>query len=200
MWQGYLPAKRRMVHSKIRRQVQKAHEKCFKMISEARNWQANPQYQNRHGSIVDPANITGDTCFGYWIQNIVGDLAPNTLRNYRERYRFNIQPVIDGLQLTDAKPMHCKIDLNQMGKDYAGVTIRQTYICMGTMLKSARINDLIPKHPTDSVCYTKPVRAKDDIKFLTRDEQRIFLEQSKRSHNYNQYALIPKTGLRTGKE
>ena len=29
-----------------------------------------------------------------WIENIVGDLAPNTLRNYRERYVRNIQPVI----------------------------------------------------------------------------------------------------------
>ena len=96
--------------------------------------------------------------------------------------------------------MHCKIDLNQMDEDYAGATIRQTYICMGTMLKSAMMDDLISKHPMDGVCCTKPVRAKDDIKFLTRDEQRIFLEQSKHSHNYNQYALIPETGLRTSKE
>ena len=60
------------------------------------------------------------------------------------------------------------------------------------------MNDLIRKHQMDGVRYTKPVRAKDDIKFLTRDEQRIFLEQAKRSHNYNQYALILETGLRTG--
>ncbi|MBE6574570.1 MAG: site-specific integrase, partial [Ruminococcaceae bacterium] len=46
--------------------------------------------------------------------------------------------------------------------------------------------------------YTKPVRAKDDIHFLTREEQRIFLQTAKRSHNYNQYALILETGLRTG--
>ena len=107
--------------------------------------------------------MTVDTWFDYWIQNIVGDLAPNTLRNYRERYKFNIQPIIGNMQLTDVKPMHCKIVLNQIDKDYAGATIRQTYICMGTMLKSALMNDLIPKHPMDGVRYTKPVRAKNDI-------------------------------------
>ena len=56
--------------------------------------------------------------------------------------------------------MHCKIVLNQMDKDYAGATIRQTYICMGTMLKSALMNDLMSKHPMGGVRYTKPVRAK----------------------------------------
>ena len=141
------------------------HEKYFKTLPEARNWQADSQYQDRHGSIAVPVNMTVDTWFDYWIQNIVGDLAPNTLRNYRERYKFNIQPVIGGMQLTDVKPMHCKIVLNQMDKDYAGATIRQTYICMGTMLRSAVMNDLIPKHPMDGVRYTKPVRAKSDIRF-----------------------------------
>lgn len=86
----------------------------------------------------------------------------------------------------------------QMDADYAGSTIRQAYITMGTMFKAAKMNDLIAKHPMDGVRFTKPVRATDDIKFLTRDEQRVFLETAKRSRNYNQYALILETGLRTG--
>ena len=85
-----------------------------------------------------------------------------------------------------------------MDADYAGSTIRQAYITMGTMFKAAKMNDLIAKHPMDGVRFTKPVRATDDIKFLTRDEQRVFLETAKRSRNYNQYALILETGLRTG--
>lgn len=85
-----------------------------------------------------------------------------------------------------------------MDEAYAGSTIRQTYITMGTMLKAALMNDLIPKHPMNGVRYTTPVRAKDDIHFLTREEQRIFLQTAKRSHNYAQYALILETGLRTG--
>ena len=85
-----------------------------------------------------------------------------------------------------------------MDADYAGSTIRQTYIKMGTMFKAAKMNDLIAKHPMDGVRFTKPVRAADDIHFLTREDQRIFLETARRSHNYNQYALILETGLRTG--
>ena len=43
--------------------------------------------------------------FEFWIENIVGDLAPNTLRNYRERYKQNIQPIIGTMLLSDVKPL-----------------------------------------------------------------------------------------------
>ncbi len=128
----------------------------------------------------------------------MGDLAPNTLRNYRERYKQNIQPIIGKMLLSDVKPMHCKKVLLSMDADYAGSTIRQTYITMGTLFKAAKMNDLITKHPMDGVRFTKSVRAVDDIKYLTTDEQQKFMEAAKRSHNYAQYALILETGLRTG--
>ena len=142
--------------------------------------------------------MTVDVWFEFWVAHIVGDLAPNTRRNYRERYEYNVKPLIGGMQLADVKPMHCKKVFIQMDADYAGSTIRQTYITMGTMFKAAKMNDLITKHPMDGVRYTKPVQAPDDIHFLTRDEQIRFLEVAKRSRNYNQYALILETGLRTG--
>ncbi len=175
----------------------KRHEKYFSSIPEARNWLDEARYADKHDVFI-PSDITVDDWFNYWITNIVGDLAPNTRRNYKERYEHNIQPVIGRIKLSDVKPLHCKMVLNTMDMDYAGSTIRQAYITMGTMLKSALMNDLIAKHPMNGVRYTKPVRAASDIKFLTVAEQEKFLETAKRSHNYYQYALILETGLRTG--
>lgn len=102
------------------------------------------------------------------------------------------------MKLADVKPLHCKMVLNNMDEAYAGSTIRQTFIAMGTMLKSSLMNDLIAKYPMDDVLYTKPVRAVNDIKFLTIEEQEKFLEAAKRSYNYYQYALVLQTGLCTG--
>ena len=198
MRQGYLQRKdglysARFVSSEGKRQV-----KCFSSLPEARNWLDDAKYADKHENIFVPPDMTVDVWFEFWISHIVGDLAPNTKRNYRERYKQNIQPIIGTMLLSDVKPMHCKKVLLSMDADYAGSTIRQTYITMGTMFKAAKMNDLIAKHPMDGVRFTKPVRATDDIKFLTRDEQRVFLETAKRSRNYNQYALILETGLRTG--
>lgn len=172
-------------------------EKHFDTLPEARNWLADAQYEDKHGITTTSTEMTVDAWFEFWITNLIADLAPNTLRNYRERYKHNIQPVIGKMRLCDVKPMHCKIVLNRMEATYAGSTIRQCYIAMGTMFRAAVMNDMLTKHPMDGVRFTKPVRAVDDIKFLTVEEQEKFLETAKRSHNYRQYVLLLETGLRT---
>ena len=172
--------------------------KCFPTIPEAKNWLSEAKYADSHEEVFVPSEKTVDDWFNFWIENIVGDLAPNTRRNYRERYNRNMKAILGQLKLSDVRPMHCKAVLTRMDKDYAGSTIRQTYIAMGTMFRSALMNGLIAKHPMDGVRYTKPVRAVSDIKFLTIEEQEKFLEVAKRSHNYFQYALMLETGLRTG--
>lgn len=175
----------------------KRQEKHFDTLPEARNWLADIRYEDQHGIVVTSSDMLVDEWFDYWLNNLICDLAPNTRRNYEERYKHNIQPVIGKMVISDVKPMHCKAVLNRMESIYAGSTIRQAYITMGTMLRAAVMNDLISKHPMDGVRYTKPVRAVDDIKFLTKEEQEKFLEVAKRSHNYRQYALLLETGLRT---
>ncbi len=172
-------------------------EQHFNTLPEARNWLADTQYEDNHDFIVKNPNMTMDMWFHFWMDNLITDLSPNTRRNYKERYERNIQPVIGSMRLVDVKPMHCKIVLNRMDATYAGSTIRQTYITMGTILRSAVSNDMIFKHPMDGVRYTKPCRAVDDIHFLTIEEQAKFLETAKRSHNYRQYAFLLETGLRT---
>ena len=174
------------------------HEKYLPTLPKARNWIEESKYADAHEDVFVATDTTVDQWFDFWIENIVGDLAPNTLRNYRERYVHNIQPVMGKMMIANVKPMHCKKVFIQMDADYAGSTIRQAYITMGTMFKAAKMNDLITKHPMDGVRFTKPVCAVDDIKCLTTDEQQKFMEAAKRSHNYAQYALILETGLRTG--
>ena len=195
---GICQRKDGLYHARFVDKAGKRHEKYFQTIPEARNWIEQAKYANKHEDVFCPSDTTVDAWFSFWIENIVGDLAPNTLRNYRERYKQNIQPIIGKMFLSDVKPMHCKKVFIQMDADYAGSTIRQAYITMGTMFKAAKMNDLIAKHPMDGVRYTKPVRAPDDIKCLTTDEQQKFMEAAKRSHNYAQYALILETGMRTG--
>ncbi len=195
---GIYQRKDGLYHARFVDKAGKRHEKYFQTIPEARNWIEQAKYADKHEGVFCPSDTTVDAWFSFWIENIVGDLAPNTLRNYRERYKQNIQPIIGKMLLSDVKPMHCKKVLLSMDADYAGSTIRKTYITMGTLFKAAKMNDLITKHPMDGVRFTKPVRAVADIKCLTTDEQQKFMKAAKRSHNYAQYALLLETGLRTG--
>lgn len=117
-------------------------EKHFDTLPEARNWLADVQYEEKHDVHSTSSEMAVDSWFEFWITNLIADLAPNTKRNYRERYRVNIQPVIGSMRLCDVKPMHCKIILNRMEATYAGSTIRQAYITMGTMFRAAVMNDM----------------------------------------------------------
>ena len=170
----------RFVSSEGKRQV-----KCFSSLPEARNWLEDAKYADRHEDVFAPPDMTVTEWFEFWISHIVGDLAPNTKRTYRERYEYNVKPVIGKMRLTDVKPMHCKMVFNRMEASYAGSTIRQTYIAMGTMFRTAAMNDMIQKHPTDGVRFTKPVRAVDDIKCLATDEQQSYRTIPLTSHAYD---------------
>ena len=173
-------------------------EKYFNTLPEARNWLADAKYEDSHNNTEITSTVTVDTWFNYWYDNLIVDLSPNTRRNYKERYTINIKPSIGKMCISDVKPMHCKLILNKMIDTYAGSTIKQTFIAMGTMFRAAVMNDVISKHPMDGVRYTKPVKAASDHRVLTTDEQKIFLDVAKSSHNYYQYAFILETGLRTG--
>lgn len=173
-------------------------EKYFDTLPEARNWLADSRYEDLHSTTGITSTVTVDTWFNYWYDNLIVDLSPNTRRNYKERYEKNIKSTIGKMCISDVKPMHCKMILNNMMDKYAGSTIRQAYIAMGTMFLAAVMNDVISKHPMEGVRYTKPVKAASDHRVLGVEEQQRFLETAKSSHNYYQYALILETGLRTG--
>ena len=195
---GILQRTDKMFSARFTTKDGKRREKHFKTLQEAKNWLSDAKYEDRHGIMPAGAEKTVDMWFNYWIDHLICNLSPNTRRNYKERYEKNIKPVIGNMRIQDVKPMHCKVVLNRMESTYAGGTIKQTYITMGTFFRSMINNDIIVKHPLDGVRYTKPVRAPNDIKYFTVEEQERFLEAAKATHNYRQYVFLLETGLRTG--
>ena len=91
---GIYQRKDGLYHARFVDKAGKRHEKYFQTIPEARNWIEQAKYADKHEDMFCPSDTTVDAWFSFWIENIVGDLAPNTLRNYRERYKQNIQPII----------------------------------------------------------------------------------------------------------
>lgn len=128
-------------------------EKHFNTLPEARNWLADAQYEDKHGKVITSPEMTVDMWFDFWMENLICDLSPNTRRNYRERYKINIQPVIGAMRLSDVKPMHRKIVLNRMDAVYAGSTIRQTYIAMGA--KTAGTQEHQNNHGSVCPCHRR---------------------------------------------
>ena len=86
---GIYQRKDGLYHARFVDKSGKRHEKYFQTVPEAKNWIEEARFADQHEDIFVPTETTVDEWFGFWIENIVGDLAPNTLRNYRERYAHN---------------------------------------------------------------------------------------------------------------
>ena len=82
-------------------------ERYFSTLAEAKNWIAESKYQEATEQNLDFSDMTVDEWFDFWINNIVCDLAPNTIRNYRERYIQNIKQSIGKMQIGDVERQLC---------------------------------------------------------------------------------------------
>ena len=177
----------------------KRRQQYFKKLQECRQWLADAQFEDEHGNILQSENPTVDAWYHYWIDNVKGNnVRFNTRRNYNERYEKNIKPLIGNMLLKDVKPLHCQSILNQMSNKYSNSVISHSRLVMRMLFDSAVENELLSKNPvTKSVKSTSSKQSKE-MRALTIEEQKLFLETVKGTSNYNQFALLLQTGLRTG--
>lgn len=177
----------------------KRRQRYFQKLQECRQWLADAQFNDEHGNVLQSENPTVNAWYHYWIDNIKGsNIRFNTRRNYGERYEKNIKPWIGNMLLRELRPLHCQNVLNQMSSRYSNSVIAQTRLVMRMMFDSAVENELLYKNPVTKSVKCTAGRNPKEMRALTIDEQKLFLETIKGTNNYNQYALLLQTGLRTG--
>ena len=178
----------------------KRRQNYFKKLQECRNWLADAQFEDEHGSINACEDMTVNVWFEYWIENIKsGNSKPNTVRNYRERYKYNIQSYIGDMLLKSVKPLHCQNVLNQMSMgDYKDSTINLTRITMNVLFDDAVDNGLIMRNPVTKSVKIADKEESEPRKAMSIHEQSLFLEKAENSSYFNQYAFVLQTGLRVG--
>ena len=173
-------------------------EGYFDKVTDAKRFVAEGKLNYDVSDVSDrKRSFTVDEWYNFWMITFKSGKSPNTQRNYRDRYKSDIKPVIGDMPIEDVRVMHCQKVINNMVDKYAQGTIYQTYICMGGMLKSAVQNGIISKHPMDGLVMPRG-RRKKDIHFLTIEEQEKFVEAASKTHNSAQFRLLLNTGLRTG--
>ena len=174
-------------------------EKYFTMLQDARRWLAEARLEDERGNATGVSvGMTVDAWFDFWLVNIKEKtVRPNTVRNYRERYKHNIKRHLGKMLINDVKPMHCQIVLNNMSDDYAGSTIYQCLIALYNMFQAAFENSIISSNPvTKTVRLPKPIEKKTRV--LTINEQKKFMETAYNTAYYPQYLFVLNTGVRTG--
>ena len=174
-------------------------QKVLPKLQEVRQWLADSKYQDEHSNIDFPSSMTVNAWFEYWIGIKKRTVRPNTIRNYTERYRHNIEPVIGTKMLSAVNSIHCQSIMNRMAdQGYRTTTIYQTRIALYNMLDYAFLNDVIMKNPCSKVVKSDIGKASRKKDALTRDTQRTFCRTVEGNAYECQYRFFLQTGLRTG--
>lgn len=177
----------------------KRRHKRFKKLQECRKWIADSAYIDEHSDISTPAEMLVDSWFEYWIDVKKKTVRYNTVRNYKERYQHNIQPIIGKMILSEVKPLHCQLIFNQMADEgYRTSTVYQTRIALFNMLEFARENDVICRNPCKRSVKSDVGKPSQKKEALTKQRQKLFLEYAAGKSYENQYRFVLQTGLRTG--
>lgn len=174
-------------------------QKVFSKLQECKQWLADAQYADEHSNIAFASDMTVKGWFDYWIGMKERTVRPNTVRNYRERYARNIDPVIGRMLLRDVKTLDCQRVMNVMADDgYRTTTIYQARIALFNMLDYAYQNDVIMKNPCNAMVKSNIGKESRKKEALTKEQQRIFVQGIQGNAYENQFKFLLQTGLRTG--
>lgn len=174
-------------------------QKIFKKLQECRQWLADSQYIDEHSNIDFPQDMLVNAWFDYWIGIKKRTVKYNTIRNYIERYRKNIEPVIGDKELKSVNTIHCQTIMNLMAdRGYATSTIYQARITLYNLLEYALQNDVILKNPCNKIVKSDIGKNTKKKEALTIGSQRIFCNTIIGNAYEYQYRFLLQTGLRTG--
>ena len=167
--------------------------KVFSSLPEAKRW-LKAEEENF------PKSMVFNSWFIFWVTNLIGNARTNTVLSYKSKYNTWIKPVLGSMAINDIMPYNCIEVFNNMRK--AGrkdSTIDQVRIVMHLIFSSAVENRLITSNPvTKSTRLSSTIVAFKDTRFLTRAEQRLFIDEAKKHKHYNQFAFVLQTGIRYG--
>ena len=145
-------------------------------------------------------DMTLSSWFIFWEESLTGDIRINTRLSYKSKYRTWIEPTLGYKKISEIKPYNCMEVFNNMkSKGRKQSTIDQVRIIMRLIFDSAVENEVIATNPvTKSTKVSSKVLGLSDARFLTRDEQRMFLNEAVNHKHYYAFAFILQTGLRYG--
>lgn len=173
--------------------------KSFKKLCEAKKWLAEASYEDNHSNIVAAAQMTVDSWFENWMNEVMKSrLRYNTIKSYEGRYHNRISPVIGKTLLSDVKPIHCQMVLNESKNkgDCPGSQAKIRSI-MGAMFESAVENRFMESNPVTSGVKCTKGKSEQRV-ILTRGQQDAFMQEGERYAHFDEFVFILNTGLRCG--
>lgn len=157
------------------------------------------RYEVKHGIYCKPQDETVNSWFEIWMEQYKANtVKKSTMQTYRQTFNGYISPVIGNRKICEIRSQVIQKLINDLHKaGYSKSRVNMVYVILIGMFRQAQKNQLILQNPVDAVTFPKfKKRQQRDIRVLTREEQRLFLEYAADSKYYDFYVIALQTGMR----
>lgn len=170
-----------------------------KTISEVQQQVAELKYKLAHGLFVEKSKITLNEWFDTWIDEYKKNRVKiGTYTSYKKYYDCTIKSRLGGKYIADIRGEHIQKLYNDLSKEeYALSSIKVISAVLNGCMQQAMRNGLIERNPV-RLAELPRQEEKKGRKAMTKEEQKLFMEYSKDSYLYNLFAVMLRTGMRSG--
>lgn len=152
-------------------------------------------HQISTGEYCNPSKLTvGTWMLTWWKEYCVPATRSNSAATTRQSIDNHIMPLIGKYLLQKLRVDQVQRFVNQLSKQYAPSTVKRIMAALKSGLKQAVQNKLIPHSPTDYV--RMPQQGQKEIQYLTKDQQRLLIEQLPENTDGRALRFMMGTGLR----
>lgn len=172
--------------------------KSFGSRADARDWLARAQKIIQDGLPVETSQITVAAYLDRWLRDVVAHrVRPRTLESYEYIVRVHLTPALGAVRLAQLRPDHIqRLCTDATAAGLSSRTVQYIHAVLSRALKQAVRWGLIPRNVCD---LTDPPRVRrHEMKTLTPDQARAFLDHVRRDRLYALYLLAITTGMRQG--
>lgn len=157
------------------------------------------RYELEHDVYVKESEITIDKWYHTWLEEYKKPVVKRgTIGTYRNTYDSYIKKPFGKRKLKDLRPDQVQRLYNQLKeKGYSRNTVELVAVVLGNMYKQAVKNELVSRNPVFLATIPK-FESRKERRVLTKEEQTIFLEESKKHYYAPLFELALSTGMRSG--
>lgn len=156
------------------------------------------KYEAEYGLLSDAPRITLEEWFEKFLELYkVGKVKDTTVYRIRQTFSPCKRNSIGSMMLTDIRAIHIQELINKLDKEgFSYGTLNTLKALLKEMFKRAIGNGFVVTNPCDAAVL--PKRVVREPRFLTQEEQRLFLDVAKDYYHYDVFCFALSCGARIG--
>lgn len=156
------------------------------------------RYESEHGIMLMGDAITVSEWFEEFLKLYkVGKVKDVTVYRIRQTYSPCAKSIVGTMRLRDVRAIHIQMLINELSeRDFTYGTLKLLKSLLSEMFKKAIGNGYALINPCDAV--ELPKKVKYEPRYLTEQEQEMFLEAAKEYYHYDVFCANLSLGARIG--